>query len=248
MEVGPAEADAYAGVDVLVDIIALLRPAALSAVVVRDLFDSDRFRHCCKGIRAYCAVDVLRVIDLTMSHERVPTHLEDIRPLLAFHALESLSLTHCLFHPLAGDVADMGRSWPCLRVLRLSDPRSETEYYQHFLPFELLLFAQHFPLLEELHARLDMTGVEAIDSSPLPISRAHGSLRKLCAESALIGEAPELVASFLTRFFPNLLPDGLSWKYHGKRLEEEHRWSLVRKLMPVFLSARRTGIHGEAVM
>ncbi|KAL1690983.1 hypothetical protein GGG16DRAFT_125230 [Schizophyllum commune] len=105
----------------------------------------------------------------------------------------------------------------------------------------ILAFAQYCPDLGFLRLSIDANERRAIDSASIPFPRAHHRLRTLNLDNSEIS-SPGYVASFLTRFFPGVGPEGLVTSISDPRREE--MWSDVRTLLPILLDARMTGIHG----
>ncbi|KAL1664860.1 hypothetical protein GGF50DRAFT_114649 [Schizophyllum commune] len=234
------------GTDIIADLLAILRPTAVTTLGVNGRFGPDQLHHHCQSIGAYLSPPRLRSIALRTFLLSSMASIEDIRPLMGCHGLESLTLSDIGFHPTAGDIELMGKAWPNLRCLQLDEPRNRDS--RDFTLSDLLVFAQNFPRLDELHLFLSASGIQAFDVASLPAVREHKSLRKLLVGNARIDEQAEVIAAFLAHFFPNLQPEGLRYGFYERMRPSQvpKGWSAMRELMQTLLDARRTEIHGKS--
>ncbi|KAL1713108.1 hypothetical protein EV715DRAFT_212308 [Schizophyllum commune] len=167
-----------------------------------------------------------------------PLFIQHIQPMFFFRGLIYVGLGFHIILLTDDDMLCMAKSWPCLQHLSIThtstmDPSCTLS--------GILAFAQYCHDLVHLHLPLDATELVVPEPAAIPFPCAHQRLRTLHVADSPIS-SPGRVASFLTRFFPNLGADGLI--AYPRDEGREKMWSVVRQLIPTLLDARMTGIHG----
>ncbi|TRM70655.1 hypothetical protein BD626DRAFT_478156 [Schizophyllum amplum] len=168
----------------------------------------------------------------------------------AFSGLVSVSIR--VFDIIRFDDADIARlaaAWPHLRTLSLCDAG---EMVPACTLASLMSLARGCPDLEKLALAIDATELPRDHLEGSTLARSPCRLRKLDVLRAPIGSEPERVASLLTRYFPFLEPLDVEAKLQWdselpfqQDSQRRERWAEVKRLMPAFLEARKTGIYGR---
>ncbi|KAL1758678.1 hypothetical protein FB107DRAFT_206689 [Schizophyllum commune] len=231
--------------------LSILRPTSLSELNLVGKLAASAFRDLGMHMREVGIPDSLQVMTFRQIIPRHSAHTEGaetyaeeallmkyIQPLLFYQNLAQVILAFNTVSLTDGDVALLARSWPRLRSLSLES--ASTAQSRITLP-GILAFAQYCPGLGFPRLSIDATERRAIDSANIAFPRAHHRLRTLYLDNSELS-SPGYVASFLTRFFPGVGPEGLVTSISDPRREE--MWSDVRTLLPILLDARMTGIHG----
>ncbi|TRM70652.1 hypothetical protein BD626DRAFT_564262 [Schizophyllum amplum] len=252
--------------DFAADVIAILHPKALTSLHVDAKLAPEAIRLLAVRMSTCCAPHMLKYIILG-NRDNPPKEgdrvvLQDILPLLSFTGLVSVSIHVFDIRFDDADITRLAAAWPRLRTLSLCGASKMTPACTLA---SLLSLARGCPDLEELSLALDATEPPSdATNTPQPADQPHAPargrppyrLRKLDVMRSPICSEPEHVASFLTRYFPFLRPLGVKAGLDEEKDEEsvpwgeyqrQVRWRMVRRLMPTFLEARKTGIYGIGV-
>ncbi|KAL1713107.1 hypothetical protein EV715DRAFT_277513 [Schizophyllum commune] len=222
--------------------LSILRPTSLSELNLVGKLAASAFRDLGMHMREVGIPDSLQVMTFrqiiprhSAQTEGAGTYAEEallmkhIQPLLFYQNLAHVILAFNIVSLTDEDVALLARL-----------ESASTAQSRITLP-GILAFAQYCPDLGFLRLSIDAKERRVIDSANIPFPRAHHRLRTLILDNSEIS-SPGYVASFLTRFFPGVGPEGLVTSISDPRREE--MWSDVRTLLPILLDARMTGIHG----
>ncbi|KAL1667862.1 hypothetical protein GGF50DRAFT_111833 [Schizophyllum commune] len=239
------------------DYLAVLHPTSRIDLKVSSLESAGALRTVCRSMQKYCGIDSLRrisLVSLSPDDDEMragipdvddPLILRDIQPLLTFINLVDVHIyMHTGFDLSDDDITRMAQSWSGLRKLRLATTEFDSEAMPSCTLTGILAFAQHCPSLEVLTMVVDATAVTVPKAADIMFRHAHTSLHTFEVLHSPIA-APEQVASFLTRFFPSLGPEGLLTPAYVRDNLREDLWAWVRQLIPVLLDARVMGIYGE---
>ncbi|TRM70647.1 hypothetical protein BD626DRAFT_478136 [Schizophyllum amplum] len=237
------------------DAITILHPLALISLHVDAKLTPEAIRLLSTCMHACCLPDNLKDIsfgdrdDLPKGGNRLI--LQDILPLFAFTGLVNVAIHVVDIRFDDTDVARLAAAWPRLRALSLRCASNAAGPACTLA--SLLALARSCPALESLALTLDATELPADqleDRHELP--RPPFRLRQLDVMRSPIGSEPEWVASFLTRYFPHLRPRNMKAglqdedKTMGRReCQRRERWTMVKRLLPVLMDARKTGTHGR---
>ncbi|KAL1674941.1 hypothetical protein EV122DRAFT_281580 [Schizophyllum commune] len=229
------------------DYLAILRPTSLTQLIIIIFggIQGAKLFHLCERVRENCSTDSLDRLELSLpSTQDEPMAFQDIQSLLSFTNLVYVGLLYASYGLKDDDIASLARSWPRLRQLTLRHSSGRSNEIPTCTLDSILAFAQHCPDLETLVMAVDATAVIMPNRADIVFRRAHTSLRTFeVLHSPIV--APVEVASFLTRFFPTLKPEGLVTPELVQDERHEQLWEWTRCLIPVMLDARRTGIHGD---
>ncbi|KAL1750417.1 hypothetical protein FB107DRAFT_223928 [Schizophyllum commune] len=229
------------------DYLAILRPTSLThlIIIIFGGIQGAELFHLCERVRENCSTDSLDRLELSLpSTQDEPMAFHDIQSLLSFTNLVYVGLFYASYGLKDDDIAHLVRSWPRLRQLTLRHSSGRSNDIPSCTLNSILPFAQHCPDLETLVMAVDATTVIMPNRADIAFRRAHTSLRTFeVLHSPIV--APVKAASFLTRFFPTLEPEGLVTPELVQDERREQLWEWTRCLIPVMLDARRTGIHGH---
>ncbi|TRM70648.1 hypothetical protein BD626DRAFT_533816 [Schizophyllum amplum] len=242
-------------------VITILHPVALTSLHVYADLAPEAIRTLCHRIRACCSADALKDISLSTWNYFAPRDgtrlvIQDILPLLAFTGLVSVSIHVFDIRFDDTDIARLAAAWPRLRTLSL---RCTRDVVPACTLASLLSLAKACSEFEELALALDATELPVDQPVGHTTDRPPCRLRKLDVMRSPIGSEPERVASFLTRYFPSLKPQNVEAELEKEKEENwrpfsvvprgvnqslrYERWMTVKKLMPAFLDARKTGVY-----
>ncbi|KAL1731155.1 hypothetical protein EV714DRAFT_272038 [Schizophyllum commune] len=229
------------------DYLAILRPTSLThlIIIIFGGIQGAELFHLCERVRENCSTDSLDRLELSLpSTQDEPMAFHDIQSLLSFTNLVYVGLFYASYGLKDDDIAQFARSWPRLRQLTLRHSSSRSNEIPPCTLNSILAFAQHCLDLETLVMAVDATAIIMPNRADIAFRRAHTCLRTFeVLHSPIV--APVEVASFLTRFFPTLKPEGLVTPELVQDERREQLWEWTRWLVPVMLDARRTGIHGD---
>ncbi|KAI4521120.1 hypothetical protein K525DRAFT_270165 [Schizophyllum commune Loenen D] len=229
------------------DYLAILRPTSLTylIIVIFGGIQGADLCHLCESVRVNCSTDSLDRLELSLpSTQDEPMAFHDIQSLLSFTNLVYVGLFYASYGLKDDDIAHLAQSWPRLRQLTLRHASCSSTEIPTCTLNSILAFAQHCPDLETLVMAVDATAVIMPNRADIAFRRAHTCLRTFeVLHSPIV--APVEVASFLTRFFPSLNPEGLVTPELVQDERREQLWEWTRCVIPIMLDARRTGIHGD---
>ncbi|KAL1698524.1 hypothetical protein EV121DRAFT_297085 [Schizophyllum commune] len=229
------------------DYLAIFHPASLThlILVIFGGIQGADLCHLCECVRENCGTDSLARLELSCPlTQDEPVAVHDIQFLLSFTNLVYVGLFYASYGLKDDDIAHLARSWPRLRQLTLRHSSGRSNESPTCTLNSILAFAQHCPDLETLVMAVDATAVIMPNNADIAFRRAHTCLRTFeVLHSPIV--APVEVASFLTRFFPSLSPEGLVTPELVQDERREQLWEWTRCLIPIMLDAHRMGIHGD---
>ncbi|KAI5885866.1 uncharacterized protein SCHCODRAFT_02518861 [Schizophyllum commune H4-8] len=230
------------------DALSILRPISLSELILDGKLAASDFRDICAHMRKIGIPSSLQKMTFRQSrpneddeaYAREALLMQHIQPLFFYQNLTEVMLVFVITSLTDDDIGLLACSWPHLRSLCIET----TGTTRPLITLSgILAFAQYCPYLEFLRLPVDATKICVPDSANVPFPRAHRRLRTLYIDESPIF-SPGMVASFLTRFFPGIRPEGLTTGKGPASNKRAKMWTDVRTLIPLFLDARMTGIHG----
>ncbi|KAL1703675.1 hypothetical protein EV121DRAFT_207432 [Schizophyllum commune] len=237
--------------DTVADMISILRPTSLSTLDIICGLSASAFRDMGLHIREVGVPASLqemtlnqRVLQHQLEEEGADAYwqealqIQHMQPFFFYRNLVEVTLVFQKISFSDDDLASLAQAWPRLQSLRFFIGHTHVPVALS----SLLAFVRYCPDLKFLLLPVDATKIEIPRQLDIPCPRAHERLQVLHVQDSPIA-SPGMVASFLTRFFPNIRPrDGL--RTRSNDAEREELWSDVRELIPILLDARMTGIHG----
>ncbi|KAI4520281.1 hypothetical protein K525DRAFT_279802 [Schizophyllum commune Loenen D] len=233
------------------DALSILRPTSLSELVLDGKLAASDFRdigaHMRKiGIPASLQKVTFRQPIFAPQNEEDEVYareallMQHIQPLFFYQNLTEVMLVFVITSLTDDDIGLLACSWPHLRSLCIET----TGTTRPLITLSgILAFAQYCSDLEFLKLPVDATRICVLNSANVPFPRAHHRLHTLYIDESPTF-SPGTVASFLTRFFPGIRPKGLRTGKGPGSNKRAKMWTDVRTLIPLFLDARMTGIHG----
>jgi hypothetical protein len=242
--------DIWTTVNVVSDIITLLKHAPITCIVVTwpKRTTSDKITQLYVAVVANCLRSSLSelVLSSELSKRRVSGAASTARDWISSLQLRPLftfsNLTHVELSAPAGfalddaTVADMARGWPCIDTLRLFSSREHAHVQSTVTLGALLHFARHCPDLSWLDLFFDATApVPELEAGNQRPRQQHLERLHVCRYPVA---APLAVAGFLSSVFPKLMSVGAHWgdAYADDDLHKD--WLEVNKVLPALQKAR----------
>ncbi|TRM70641.1 hypothetical protein BD626DRAFT_31501 [Schizophyllum amplum] len=230
------------------NLVASVRKLEISELCIPDARNARALDVLLRSVQKSCSRQTLPRFNIrrrTIARSDIPADwiiaigLQELRPLLMFESLVEVvlqaSTLQFVLHDC--DIEQLAKAWPRIQRLELFGNQIHTPTCTLV---GLISFARHCKDLQYLCISVDASATNIPQGTF--VDCAQTSLHRLYAyKSPVVKEAA--VASFLSRFFPCI--DTIVCKSITGRTDTygEH-WRKVMDLIPVFVEARRVGIHG----